>query len=155
MYLTNQLYRHSNISLFLLLTFMCLLFPSTADAQKCRISTGNSSDGCNAFREVFEYDFVDEKPAFPGGREALLEYINDNRQYPQDAYEHGIEGRVVCSFVVNADGDISNLQVIKGSHRSLNLEAMRILAEMPKWIPGKLNGKHVPVRVVHSIPFRK
>ncbi|MBO5445291.1 MAG: energy transducer TonB [Muribaculaceae bacterium] len=142
-----------NLSLFIAL--VCMLVPAFASAQTCRVSSGTSADGCQTFREVFEYDFVDEKPVFPGGAEALLGYINKNRRYPHEAYEKGLTGRVVCSFVVNADGDISNLRVIKGSHKSLNLEAMRLLAEMPAWIPGKLNGRNVPVRVVYSVPFRK
>lgn len=134
---------------------LCMIVPSLCRAQTCRVSVGTSADGCQSFRDVFEYDFVDEKPVFPGGNEALLGYINENRKYPEEAYEQGIEGRVVCSFVVNADGDISNLRVIKGCHKSLNLEAMRLLAEMPNWVPGKLGGRHVPVRVVYSVPFRK
>lgn len=151
----NKLFQFDNINLSLLIAVLSLIAPSICHAQTCRVSVGTSADGCQTFREVFEYDFVDVKPTFPGGNEALLGYINETRKYPEEAYEQGIEGRVVCSFVVNADGNISNLRVIKGCHKSLNLEAMRILAEMPDWIPGKLCGKHVPVRVVYSVPFRK
>lgn len=140
--------------LSLFLTIWAAL-PFAAKGQTCRVSVGSNADGTHAYKEVFEYDCVDQKPQFPGGREALMKFINDNRQYPRDAYERGIEGRVTCSFVVNADGNISNLKVIKGSHSSLNIEAMRILAEMPNWEPGKKGDKHVPVRVVHCIPFRK
>lgn len=134
---------------------LLILGVSMASAQTYRVTAGSSTDGLVTFKEVFEYDFVDEKPTFPGGNEALMEYINKNRHYPADAYEKGIEGRVTCSFVVNADGNISHLKVIKGSHRSLNLEAMRILAEMPCWNPGRHAHRCVPVRVIHSIPFRK
>ncbi len=137
----------------LLLAF--LLFPLVAEAQTCRVSDGFSADGSQAFKEVFEFDFVDVKPHFPGGNEALMEYINKTRRYPADAYEKGIEGRVTCSFVVNCDGGISHLKVLKGSHRSLNMEAMRILADMPDWVPGKHGDRCVPVRVIHCIPFRK
>lgn len=140
----------------LLSTILLLIIGiSGASAQTCRVTVGSSSEGLQTFKEVFEYDFVDEKPSFPGGNEALMEYINKTRKYPAEAYERGIEGRVTCSFVVNADGNISHLKVIKGSHRSLNLEAMRILAEMPCWNPGRHAHRCVPVRVVHSIPFRK
>lgn len=134
---------------------LLILGISGASAQTCRVAAGSTADGMQTFKEVFEYDFVDEKPTFPGGYEALMEYINKTRQYPAEAYEKGIEGRVTCSFVVNADGNITHLKVIKGSHRSLNLEAMRILAEMPCWNPGRHAHRCVPVRVVHCIPFRK
>ncbi len=134
---------------------LLILGISNAWAQTCRVSAGLSSDGLQTYKEVFEYDFVEVKPSFPGGNEALLDYINKNRQYPAEAYKQGIEGRVTCSFVVNADGNISNIRVIRGCHKSLNLEAMRLLAEMPSWRPGRHAAHCVPVRVVHSIPFRK
>lgn len=145
--------RHLFLIAAVILTWTATFF--TTQAQTCRISVGSGSDGCHNYKEVFEYDFVDQKPQFPGGREALLTFINKTRIYPKEAYEQGIEGRVTCSFVVNADGNISHLKVIKGSHRSLNLEAMRILAEMPNWTPGKHGDKCVPVRVIQCIPFRK
>lgn len=142
------------IPLFTSIILLILGF-SNAHAQTCRVAAGLSSDGMQTFKEVFEYDFVEVKPSFPGGNEAFLDYINKNRQYPADAYAQGIEGRVTCSFVVNADGNISNIRVIKGCHKSLNIEAMRLLAEMPSWQPGRHSTHCVPVRVVHSIPFRK
>lgn len=134
---------------------LLILGISVASAQTCRVSSGVSHDGMTYFEEVFEYDFVDEKPSFPGGNEALLDYINKNRKYPADAYAQGIEGRVTCSFVVNANGNISHIRVIKGCNKSLNCEAVRLLTEMPAWRPGKHLSHCVPVRVVHSIPFRK
>lgn len=142
------------IPLFTSIILLILGF-SNARAQTFRITVGVSSDGLQTYREVFEYDYVDVKPSFPGGNEALLNYINTNRHYPADAYKNGIEGRVTCSFIVNADGNISNISVIKGCNKSLNAEAIRLLAEMPNWLPGRQASRCVPVRVVHSIPFRK
>lgn len=141
--------------LFSILILTWLAWPFAMKSQTCRVSIGSTADGSHSYKEVFEYDYVDIKPQFPGGREALMAFINKTRQYPREAYEQGIEGRVTCSFVVNADGNISNLKVIKGSHSLLNLEAMRILSEMPNWNPGKKGDKCVPVRVVHCIPFRR
>lgn len=132
-----------------------LFVPGVIEAQTCRVSEGLTSDGSHAYKEVFEYDFVDVKPTFPGGNAALMAYVNKTRQYPAEAYEKGLEGRVTCSFVVNADGNISHLKVIKGSYKQFNIEAMRILAEMPNWIPGRQGDRCVPVRVIHCIPFRK
>ena len=72
-----------------------------------------------------------------------------------EAYEKGIEGRVICSFVVNSDGSISNIQILRGVEKSLNNEAVRIISKMPDWVPGKIDGQNVPVRVIHPIVFRK
>ncbi len=146
-------YSAENIMMLLMLAFM--LVPGICKAQTCRVSNGFAADGSMAYKEVFEYDFVDVKPRFPGGNEAMMEFVNKTRRYPAEAYKKGIEGRVTCSFVVNADGNISHLKVIKGSHKLLNMEAMRILAEMPNWEPGRHGDRYVPVRVIHCIPFRK
>ena len=128
---------------------------TSARAQTCRISAGSCADGTLTYKEVFEYDYVEVKPSFPGGNEALLDYINKNRHYPADAYEQGLDGRVTCSFVVDSDGNISHIKVIRGCHKSLNEEAVRLLSQMPTWHPGRHLSHSVPVRVVHSIPFRK
>ena len=105
--------------------------------------------------KLYEYDYVTEKPSFPGGDSELMKFINNTREYPKTAYERGIQGRVTCSFVVNADGTVSHISVIRGVEPSLNKEAIRILSRMPEWTPGKLNGHNVPTRVVWSVPFRK
>jgi len=106
-----------------------------------RIRCGFNNSGGVVFKEVYEYDYVDEKPEYPGSDTALMKFINENRNYPKNAYRHGVEGRVICSFVVNADGKVSNIEVIKGVESSLNAEAVRILSLMPDWHPGKIGGK--------------
>lgn len=128
---------------------------ASAQAQTCRVALGVNSEGRKAYMEVFEYDYVSEKPTFPGGDWRLVEFINKTRRYPRKAYDAGVQGRVTCSFVVNADGSISHIKVLKSVEESLNEEAMRILAEMPDWHPGRIDGQAVPVRVIWSIPFRK
>lgn len=124
-------------------------------AQTCRVSNGVSPSGTRCYREVFEYDFVHEKPSFPGGDSKLVEFINTHRKYPKESYKKGIQGRVTCSFVVNADGTVSNIKVIRSVSSQLNEEAIRVFSLMPPWHPGKINGQSVPVRVIWSIPFRK
>lgn len=124
-------------------------------SQTCKVKTATRTNGSVVYTEVYEYDYVDQKPEFPGGRCCMVSFINSNRQYPVEAYEMGIEGRVTCSFVVNPDGKISNVQVLRGVESSLNQEAMRIVAMMPQWTPGKIEDRVVPVRVVCCIPFRK
>lgn len=128
---------------------------SEAQAQTCRVNIGTSPTGCISYMEVYEYDYVSEKPTFPGGDSQLMKFINSNREYPAKAYEKGIQGRVTCSFVVNTDGSVSHISVLRGVEPSLNKEAIRVLSQMPEWKPGRHNGQPVPTRVVWSVPFRK
>ena len=142
----------------IILLLVYVLSSSTAGiyAQTCKVSTGQCQKGCKpTTTEVYEYDYVDQKPEFPGGCMSMLSFINSQRIYPEDAYVKGIEGRVTCSFVVNCDGKLSNIIVLRGVEESLNSEAIRIISEMPQWEPGKLNGTPVPVRVVCPVPFRR
>ena len=127
----------------------------TGRAQTCRVSMGHTPEGRKAYMEVYEYDYVSDKPSFPGGDWKLVEFINSTRRYPKKAYDAGIQGRVTCSFVVNANGSISHIHVIKSVEDSLNEEAVRILAAMPDWEPGRMEGRPVPVRVIRSISFLK
>ncbi len=141
-----------------LIIFLFFLTPTlynSADAQTCRVSMGTNSNGHKCYMEVYEYDFVSEKPCFPGGDCKLMEFINKNRVYPDKAYNQGIQGKVTCSFVVNTNGAISHLKILKSVEQTLNNEALRILGLMPDWIPGKIEGQPVPVRVIWSVPFRK
>lgn len=124
-------------------------------AQTCRVNIGSSTPGCSNYMEVYEYDYVTDKPSYPGGDSELMKFINQTREYPKGAYERGVQGRVTCSFVVNADGSISHISVIRGVEPSLNKEAIRVLSQMPGWTPGRLNGHVVPTRVIWSVPFRK
>ena len=144
-----------------LLLLPVLLFPclpsltASAIAQTCRVNCGRSENGHLMYKEVFEYDFVTEKLSYPGGDSKLIGFINSTRSYPAEAYRWGVQGRVTCAFIVNTDGSVSDVQVLKGVEPSLNREAVRILALMPHWQPGKINGRPVPVRVIRSVPFRK
>lgn len=130
-------------------------FSNPTFSQTCKVKTGCQDNGISIYTEVFEFDYVDEKPEFPGGGSNLISFINATREYPHEAYDAGIQGRVTCSFIVNPDGKISNIRVLRGVESSLNREAVRIVSKMPDWNPGKLNDHPVPVRVVCSIPFRK
>ncbi len=132
-----------------------MLLPLASRSQTCRVSCGTNAAGVHVYMEVYEYDYVTEKPHFPGGEEKLLKYINRTREYPEHAYRQGIQGRVMCSFVVMADGSISYVRVLRGVEATLNNEAKRVLSEMPNWKPGKVNGRPVPVRVIYPITFRR
>ena len=99
-------------------------------------------------REV--YSVVDEAPQFP----EAMQFISDNLRYPSAAQEEGIQGRVVVQFVVNKDGAISDAEVIRSLHPSLDEEALRIINMMPKWTPGKHKGEVVAVRYTIPVSFR-
>lgn len=143
------------IRLLLLSGIGVFLTTNSGYSQTCRVNIGSSPTGTINYIEVYEYDYVTEKPSFPGGDALLMKFINTHREYPRAAYEKGIQGRVTCSFVVNADGTIGHISVLRGVEPSLNKEAIRVLSQMPEWEPGKLDGQPVPTRVVWSVPFRK
>jgi protein TonB len=92
-------------------------------------------------------------PQFVGGNNALIRFIYSNIQYPEDALENKIHGRVWCSFIVNSDGSLSEIQIAQALHPSINQEAIRVLSLMPPWIPGSLNGKFVRVKCYLPIVF--
>jgi periplasmic protein TonB len=93
---------------------------------------------------------IEEMPTFPGGETALLKFIHDNINYPAEASENNIEGRVVLKFVVGNDGEISRILVLKTVHPVLDQEAVRVISLMPKWKPGRQNGE--PAAVWYTIP---
>lgn len=120
------------------------------------------------------FDIVEQVPSFPeveftrtinfekdltekyklSGTEALKKWLSQNLQYPPIAMENGHHGTVLCSFVVERDGAISNARVARGVDPSLDKEALRLVKAMPKWIPGKQNGRPVRVRITLPISFK-
>ena len=100
------------------------------------------------------FDVVEQQPSFPGGQTALLQWLQQNIHYPPVAEENGIQGRVVVSFVVEPDGSITNVQVVRGVDPSLDKEAVRVTKAMPKWQPGKQNGQAVRVKYNLPVKFR-
>lgn len=94
---------------------------------------------------------VEENPQFPnGGTAGLLQYLGKNIKYPTIPQENGTQGRVTVQFVVNKDGSIVDVKVIRGVDPYLDKEAVRVISTMPKWIPGKQRG--VPVRCKFTVP---
>ena len=104
--------------------------------------------------EVIDDNYIfqsaEEMPEFPGGDGALMKWISTNMTYPTIAQENGIQGRVFCQFVVNADGSVVDVEVVRGRDQYLDREAVRVLSKLPKFKPGKQRGK--PVRVRYSVP---
>lgn len=97
------------------------------------------------------YTICDEKPQFPGGEKSLMEYIANNVQYPKEAKDANIQGRVIVQFVVTKDGSIGQTKIIRGKNELLDQEAVRVIKSLPKFTPGKVNGK--PVNVWYTLPI--
>ena len=126
-----------NVSLKVALMMLVLLFSfmtSTAQTKK----------------NEMVFDVVEVMPQFPGGQIAMLQYLMKNIKYPEQAVKEGIQGRVTVSFIVEKDGRVSNVRLLRSVQPSLDKEAIRVVKSMPKWTPGKQNGK--PVRVRFNLP---
>lgn len=126
-----------NVSLKVALMMLVLLFSfmtSTAQTKK----------------NDMVFDVVEVMPQYPGGQIAMLKYIMENIKYPEQAMKEGIQGRVTVRFIVEKDGSISDVRPVLSVHPLLNKEAVRVVESMPKWSPGKQNGK--PVRVRFNVP---
>ena len=104
--------------------------------------------------ETKVFDVVEEMPSFPGGPGALMSFLSGNIKYPVVAEENGIQGRVIVAFVVERDGSITDVRVVKSVDQSLDKEAVRVVKSMPRWIPGKQNGSAVRVKYTVPVTFR-
>lgn len=100
------------------------------------------------------FTVVEQMPMYPGGDGALMGYLRDNIHYPTVAAENGVQGRVVVGFVVERDGSITDVKILRGVDPSLDREAMRVVKNMPKWTPGKQNGSAVRVKYQVPVSFR-
>ncbi len=97
---------------------------------------------------------VKEMPSFPGGESALLEYLYDQIIYPEDALINRIQGTVILRFVVSSTGDIKDVELIRGVDPLLDNEAIKVISGMPRWRPGKQDGRAVPVYFTIPVVFR-
>lgn len=104
--------------------------------------------------ETKVFTVVEQMPMFPGGDAALMSYLANNIHYPTVAAENGVQGRVVVGFVVERDGSITDVSVLRGVDPSLDREAMRVVKSMPRWTPGKQNGSAVRVKYQVPVAFR-
>jgi len=104
--------------------------------------------------EAKVFDVVEQMPSYPGGMSALMEYLSKNIKYPVVAEENGVQGRVIVQFVVERNGSITDVKVVKSVDPSLDKEAVRVTKSMPHWIPGKQNGEAVRVKYTLPVTFR-
>lgn len=146
---------HRTIKKFIFLPLFAAVSFSMSAARPKPIVDVTGSPKIQVSIDVYEYESVDVQPRFPGGDTEMVRFINGERRYPSQAYKTGVEGRVLCSFVVNPDGSISHISVIKGVEESLNREAVRILSKMPAWEAGLINETPVPVYCILPIAFRR
>ena len=100
------------------------------------------------------FDVVEEMPHFPGGPAALQAFLSSNTKYPVVAQENGVQGRVIVTFVVERDGSITDVKVVRSVDPSLDREATRVVRSMPRWSPGKQNGSAVRVKYTVPVVFR-
>lgn len=126
-----------NVSLKVALMMLVLLFSFTTSTAQTK-------------KNDMVFDVVEVMPQFPGGQIAMLQYLMKNIKYPEQAVKEGIQGRVTVRFIVEKDGSISDVKPVLSVHPLLNKEAVRVVKSMPKWTPGKQNGK--PVRVRFNLP---
>ena len=126
-----------NVSLKVALMMLVLFFSFTTSTAQTK-------------KNDMVFDVVEVMPQYPGGQIAMLKYLMENIKYPEQAMKEGIQGRVTVRFIVEKDGSISDVRPILSVHPLLNKEAVRVVESMPKWTPGKQNGK--PVRVRFNLP---
>ena len=117
--------------------------PSLGEARVSKVESKPDKNGV--------YQMVEEMPEFPGGMEAMMDYVAKNVKYPQEAMEKEISGRVFVSFIVEKDGSVNEVKIMKGVGGGCDEEAVRVVKAMPKWKPGKQEGK--PVRVNYTLPI--
>lgn len=96
------------------------------------------------------FTIVESMPEFPGGERALLEYVTKNIKYPQIAKDNGISGRVFVTFVIDQNGSVADVRILRGIGGGCDEEAVRVVKTLPKWSPGKQRGK--PVKVQYNLP---
>jgi protein TonB len=124
---------------------MEMQYPPEADAAGLQ-----REDTTSSVSEIFLV--VETMPEFPGGEKAFNQYLADSIHYPAAAVENSIQGRVFVSFVVEKDGSVSEAKILRGIGGGCDEEAMRVIRNMPKWIPGKQRGQ--PVRVQYTMPIK-
>ena len=129
---------------FIIMALMAVFGLITVSAQKTVVAQKN--------QKVF--DIVEQMPEYPGGQAALFEYLSKNIKYPADAEKKKVEGKVFVTFVVDTDGKITEVSLLRKVFPSLDAEAIRVISAMPNWIPGKQKGQAVRVKYTVPIMFR-
>ena len=149
--------RWSLLAILMVIPFMGMVFMLQANdpqSQRVRIpsETQEQKEARSAYDEDVIFTIVEQQPEFPGGTDAMLHFLQTNLRYPAEAREAGIQGTVFVTFVVEKDGDISDVRVLRGIGGGCDEEAVRVVKEMPAWEPGVQRGEKV--RVQFNLPIR-
>ena len=142
--------------------FKCLLFvvsalillviviaPARANAQDKKGKTTQTRKDTATDDKI--YEVCEQMPIFEGGDAALLKYLGENLKYPDNTKDRGVQGRLVIGFIVEKDGSLTDVKVLRPVDIDLDAEVLRLVKGMPKWIPGRHNGQRVRVR--HLLPI--
>ena len=145
--------------------FKCLLFavsalvllvvvsvPARANAQDKTEKTTQTRKDTTTDDKI--YEVCEQMPIYEGGDAALLKYLTDSVKYPELAKKHGVQGRVVIGFIVEKDGSLTDVKVLRHVDIALDAEALRVVKGMPKWIPGCQDEQLVRVRYNVPVSFR-
>jgi TonB family protein len=129
-----------------LLFLMAALFVTTIHSSKAAIRPSVT----DTIKEGI-FSRVDVQPQFPGGLQAFGVFLGNNIKYPADDAKNKVQGKVICKFVVEKDGHLSNIEVVRATTEAMGKEAVRVLSSSPKWTPGQQNGRLV--RVYYMVPI--
>ena len=136
----------------LAITLAVLLVPARANAQDKKEKGKTSQTHKDTTTDDKIYEVCEQMPIYEGGNAALLKYLTDSVKYPELAKKHGVQGRVVIGFIVEKDGSLTNVKVLRAVDRALDAEALRVMKAMPNWLPGQQDGRFVRVR--YNVPLR-
>lgn len=140
--------------IFLLIMAMPAIWASA------RVSSACDSTYCNATAQPADsalnelYVYIDQPPQFPGGDGAMLRYVAMNLRYPPEAMERHEQGMVVLQFVVTSEGNVGEVKVLQSVSQELDKEAIRVIKSLPKFVPGRNNGKPADTWVTFPVTFR-
>jgi protein TonB len=152
-----------NRILTLLLIIAVAMTGINADAKAKRKKSRNKKAKTTIVEPApYGYDYLQSEgenleiskypPEYPGGNDGLVKFLSENINYPDKAREQGLKGRVILQFIVEKDGSVSNVQVLKSVHPLLDKEAVRVVKKMKRFVPG-YNEDHAPVRTLYTLPI--
>ena len=135
----------------LAITLAVLLVPARANAQDKKEKGKTTQTQKDTTTDDKVYDVCEQMPTYEGGDAALLKYLRENLKYPDNTKDRGVQGRLVIGFIVEKDGSLTDVKVLRPVDIDLDAEVLRLVKGMPKWIPGRHNGQRVRVR--HLLPI--
>ena len=135
----------------LAITLAVLLVPARANAQDKKEKGKTTQTHKDTTTDDKVYEVCEQMPTYEGGDAALLKYLGENWKLPDEYKERGIQGRMVVGFIVEKDGSLTNVKVLRAVDIAIDAEVLRVVKGMPKWIPGRQNGKRVRVRYLLPI----